>query len=120
MDVFTAIAHPIRRRILSDLEKQGPLTLTRIASNFDESRQAIRKHIGVLSDANLVRLKREGREQRCALHAERLAEIQQWVNLFEAHWDTKLAGLKAFVETNQVATTGTERKTPKSQQRRRT
>ena len=77
--------------------------MTRLAGEFDESRQAIRKHLRVLTDAELIRLQRTGREQQCVLQPDGLAEIQRWVSLFENHWDSKLGRLKAFVERSNVS-----------------
>ncbi len=102
-DVFSAIAHPTRRRILRCLADRGPASLTQLADGFDESRQAIRKHVRVLTEAELVQLQRCGREQQCVLRAQQLAEVSQWVSLFEDHWDEKLSKLKAFVEQTSRA-----------------
>lgn len=101
-DVFAAIAHPIRRKILTTLAAEGDVSLTQLAESFCETRQAVRKHVRILSEAQLVELARRGREQRCILRAAQLAEIQEWVALFERFWDTKLQSLKGFVEETSV------------------
>ena len=43
-DVFTAIAHPVRRQIL-ELLMQGPLTATALAAPFDITRSAVSQHL---------------------------------------------------------------------------
>jgi len=104
-DVFHAIAHPTRRELLRRLSNQDGLSLTELTQDFAESRQAIRKHVRVLTESELIRMDTQGREQRCTLQTTRLAEIRQWLNLFEDHWDQKLQQLKSFVEQKPTSPT---------------
>ncbi|MFD0532473.1 ArsR/SmtB family transcription factor [Actinomadura luteofluorescens] len=53
--VFTALADPTRRGILAELAARGPATATDLAARLPISRQAIAKHLDLLSDAGLVR-----------------------------------------------------------------
>ena len=62
------------------------------------SRQAITKHLRVLSDAGLVRSSRRGRERVWDLETKRLADAHAYLDRISAQWDAALARLKAFVE----------------------
>ena len=63
------------------------------------SRQAVTKHLRALEQAGLVRSERAGRERIWALHPQRLAEAQQYLQQVSDQWDHALARLRAFVET---------------------
>ena len=60
-DVFQAIADPTRRAILSLLALQA-MTPNAIADHFDSTRQAVSKHIKILSECELVKQEQSGRE----------------------------------------------------------
>ena len=62
------------------------------------SRQAVTKHLQVLSRAGLVRSKRRGRERLWELQPERLAEASDYLNRISDQWDEALGRLKDFVE----------------------
>ena len=62
------------------------------------TRQAIRKHLGVLARAGLVRVSRRGRETLWRLEPERLDEAQRSLEMIGNQWDQALEKLKAFVE----------------------
>jgi DNA-binding transcriptional ArsR family regulator len=62
-DVFQAIADPARRAILGPLAAQS-LTLNALAAYFDVSRPAISKHVKILQECGLVKVKQQGRERR--------------------------------------------------------
>lgn len=62
------------------------------------SRQAVRKHLGVLEAAGLVSPSPNGREQRYALVRARIEAAQAYLDSVSAQWDDTLARLKAMVE----------------------
>lgn len=74
MDVFGAIADPIRRELLLRLA-DGPARVVDLAAEHVVSRPAISKHLRVLSDAGLVRGTDDGRERRYALDPGPLSEV---------------------------------------------
>ncbi|MFD7307304.1 ArsR/SmtB family transcription factor [Promicromonospora sp. NPDC059942] len=74
MDVFGAIADPIRRDLLLRLA-DGPARVVDLAAEHAVSRPAISKHLRVLSDAGLVRGTDDGRERRYALEPGPLSEV---------------------------------------------
>src|SRR5258707_6636243 len=62
-DVFEAISHPARRRIL-DLLLEADRSVNAIAGHFVMTRPAVSQHLRVLLDAGLVAEQRHGRERR--------------------------------------------------------
>ena len=89
-DVFQAIASPLRRDILHKLALSGEQSITTISEDFSVSRQAVTRHLGVLADAGVVHIHKQGREQICKLHAEALVPVVEWVSFYRQFWDRKL------------------------------
>jgi DNA-binding transcriptional ArsR family regulator len=87
-DVFQAIADPTRRAIITLIALQA-MTPNAIALHFDTSRQAISKHLKILSECELIQAKQEGREIYYELEIKRMKEIDQWLQQFRKIWETK-------------------------------
>lgn len=81
--VLVALADPTRCRIIEILQK-GPQPVHILASAFDISRPAISRHLRVLKQAKLISEKKAGRENRYALHANRLKPVRDWLDLMQA------------------------------------
>jgi len=96
-DVFTAIAHPVRRQLL-DMLSQTEHSVTELSAPFNVSRPAISQHLSVLLDAGLVSETRQGRERRYQLHAERLREVQRWLEAYQRFWHSRLEALGGYLE----------------------
>ena len=99
-DPFTALADPTRRAILVLLRDEESLSAGSIAARFPRiSRPAVSKHLGVLRDAELVRVRETGREWRYTLDPRPLADIyENWFGQFESLWDDSLKQLKRAAE----------------------
>lgn len=82
-DVFYAIADPTRRAILNLLALQA-MTPNSIALHFASSRQAISKHIKLLSECGLIIAKHEGRKTYYDLNPEKIQEMENWLTEFRA------------------------------------
>lgn len=95
--VFSALAHPVRRQVISLLLVRER-TAGAIAEEFEISRSAVSEHLGVLRNAALVRETKSGRERIYSLNAEPLADLRDWLEPFEAYWKTKLALLAQQLE----------------------
>jgi DNA-binding transcriptional ArsR family regulator len=91
-DVFTAIAHPVRRRLL-DLLIGGEQPVNRLAMPFDMSRPAISQHLRVLLDVGLVSERRSGRERRYRLHPDGLGQVREWLATYDRFWQERLVAL---------------------------
>lgn len=87
-DVFQAIADPTRRTILSLIALQA-LTPNAIAAHFDSSRQAISKHIQILTECELLEQKQKGREIYYQLNFLKMKEIDGWLEQFRVIWESR-------------------------------
>ena len=96
-DVFTAIAHPVRR-VLLDMLAHRDQSVTELAIPFAMSRPAISQHLRILLDAGLVSEQRKGRERHYQLHADRLLEVQRWLQTYQRFWLNRLDALGNYLE----------------------
>lgn len=89
-DVFQAIADPTRRAILLLLAAQA-MTPNAMAEEFHTSRQAVSKHIQILTECELVKQEQKGREIYYHVNATKMKEIEKWVaqfkNILETQFD---------------------------------
>jgi DNA-binding transcriptional ArsR family regulator len=92
-DVFGAISHPARRRML-DLLAEADRSVNTIAGQFRMSRPAVSQHLRILLDAGLVTEQRHGRERRYHLVPERLGPVRKWLAHYERFWDDRLQRLQ--------------------------
>ena len=97
-DIFTAIAHPVRRQILDQLVG-GDQSVTRLAEPYGMSRPAISQHLRVLRDVGLVTEQRHGRERQYRLQPERLYEVRAWMQKYERFWRNHLTALGDYLES---------------------
>ena len=95
-DVFQAIADPTRRAILSLLALQA-MTPNALAEHFAISRQAISKHIKILSECQLVKQEVSGREIYYHFNPKKLKEIDSWLQPFRALWEQRFHQLDAVL-----------------------
>jgi DNA-binding transcriptional ArsR family regulator len=76
--VAGAIADPVRREILVMLHA-GPLPAGEIAGRFPITRPAISRHLRVLREAGLVRVRVEGQRRVCTLDPRPPSELDAWL-----------------------------------------
>jgi DNA-binding transcriptional ArsR family regulator len=95
--VFAALADPTRRRVLRLVAEHGPTSATTLEREMPVTRQAIAKHLLVLSHAGLVARRREGQEVRYALVPEQLSGAAEWITALGARWDERLARLRSYL-----------------------
>lgn len=96
--LFAALADPTRLALLKRLADGEARPIVALASASTLTRQAVSKHLAVLSRAGLVARRPKGRETLYALRPERLAEARAWLDEVEAQWEEALGRLKAHVE----------------------
>jgi DNA-binding transcriptional ArsR family regulator len=96
---FGALAHPIRRGILSRLST-GEATVAELAKPFDVSAPAISKHMRILEEAGLLSRKKEGREHRCRLELKRMQQAQAWIEQHRKFWNDRLDALEVYLKEN--------------------
>ena len=93
VDVFSALANPVRREILMRL-RLGPQAATELASKFEIGRPAVSEHLQVLRKARLVREEPRGRERYYHLDPRPLTEVEDWLDAFSRYWKKRLAALE--------------------------
>lgn len=97
-DIFQAIADPTRRAIISLIALQA-MTPNAIADNFNTTRQAVSKHLRILTECELVKPEQQGREIYYSLEVEKIKEVDQWVNQFRQLWETRFNQLDDVLST---------------------
>jgi DNA-binding transcriptional ArsR family regulator len=97
--VFTALADPTRRTILAALAADGPTTATDLADRLPITRQAISKHLALLSEAGLVTAEPgERRRVRYRLHSAPMQVAQQFLAALARDWDRRLGALTEHLD----------------------
>ncbi len=97
--VFRALADKSRRHLLDRLQARGGQTLGELCEGLAMSRQAVTKHLAILEGANLVAIRRQGREKLHFLNPVPIQEIaDRWIHKFERERLGALADLKRDLE----------------------
>ncbi len=96
--LFAALGDATRLGLVVRLSAGGPESIARLSKGVDVSRQAVTKHLHVLSDAGLVRGFRRGRQHIWELEPDRLDDARDYLDRIDAQWDAALERLQALVE----------------------
>ncbi len=101
--VFTALADSSRRAILAELATRGPATATDLAERLPISRQAIAKHLSLLTAAGLVRAE-QGERRRVRFHLESgpMAVAQSFLAALARDWDRNLHALRDYLDKEKT------------------
>ena len=97
-DIFQAIADPTRRGILLLIAAQS-MTPKTIAEQFHTSRQAVSKHIQILTECELVKQEQKGREIYYHINSNKIKEIDEWVAQFKQILETQFSQLDQVLST---------------------
>jgi DNA-binding transcriptional ArsR family regulator len=97
-DIFQAIADPTRRAIMILIALQA-MTPNAIAENFNTTRQAVSKHLRILTECELVKQEQQGREIYYSLQMEKLKDIDKWLDQFRQLWETRFNQLDNVLST---------------------
>ncbi len=92
--VFSALADPTRRRLLSTIANH-PATATELAGELPISRQAVVKHLNTLAQAGLLDRERDGRDVRYRVTPAPLSDAVTWIAEVGGEWDARLAALRS-------------------------
>jgi DNA-binding transcriptional ArsR family regulator len=98
---FRALSDPTRREILIMLRARD-MTIAEVASNFDMTRAAVKKHLTVLSDGGLIAVRPSGRERLNSFNPAGMAPVLDWLTYFDAFWDDRLSALKSAIEKDAL------------------
>jgi DNA-binding transcriptional ArsR family regulator len=97
--VFKALADPTRRQLLDRLRARNGQTLSELCEHADMTRQAVTKHLAILETANLVAMRKSGRERLHYLNPVPIGEIaERWIGKFERGRLRALSDLKKNLE----------------------
>ena len=99
-DVFQAIADPTRRAIIGLIAAKA-MTPNALATHFDTSRQAVSKHLKVLAECGLIQQEQQGREIYYHFNAQKLKEVDGWLQPFREMWDDRFTKLDAVLKNQK-------------------
>jgi DNA-binding transcriptional ArsR family regulator len=97
-DIFQAIADPTRRAIIALIALQA-MTPNALAEHFNTSRQAVSKHIKILTECELIKQEQQGREIYYSLEIKKLKEIDKWLDQFRRLWEIQFNQLDKVLAT---------------------
>jgi DNA-binding transcriptional ArsR family regulator len=97
-DIFQAIADPTRRAIITLIAVQA-MTPNALAEHFDSTRQAVSKHLRILTECELITQKQQGREIYYQLEVEKMKEIDKWLDQFRKIWEARFDQLDQILST---------------------
>jgi DNA-binding transcriptional ArsR family regulator len=98
MDVFHALADPTRRQVL-DLLSRRERPAGELGRAFPQiSQPGMSRHLRVLREAGLVKVRRDRRLRIYSLRSERLAEVDAWISKYRGFWSTELDALESYLD----------------------
>jgi DNA-binding transcriptional ArsR family regulator len=97
MDVYGALADPVRRSIV-ELLAGGEMDAGTIAARFDISRPAVSRHLRVLRESDLVCARRIGTRRLYRLEGHALGEVAEWADRMRTFWSERLEALEQHLE----------------------
>lgn len=96
-DVYSALAHPLRREIVERLSA-GPATVGEVTHDFGVSKPTISRHLGVLEEAGVVSRVIDGRAHRLELKPETLADAAEWIDRQRRRWERLFDVVEEYLE----------------------
>jgi len=97
-DVFQAIADPTRRAIIALIAVQA-MTPNALAEHFQTTRQAVSKHLKILTECEMVKQDSRGREIYYRLEIEKMKEIDKWLEQYRRIWKARFDQLEDVLAT---------------------
>ena len=94
---FAALSDATRRGVLEQLGR-ADASITDLAEKFHMTLTGMKKHVGALERAGLVRTRKVGRVRTCKLGARRLEEETAWLERQRQLWDARFDELDKVVE----------------------
>lgn len=99
-DIFQAIADPTRRAIITLIALRA-MTPNAIAEHFDTTRQAVSKHLRILTECELIKQEHKGREIYYSLEIDKMKEIDKWLEQFRKIWEDRFDKLESLLKKIQ-------------------
>jgi DNA-binding transcriptional ArsR family regulator len=98
-DVFEALADPTRRQVL-DLLSRRERAAGELGRAFPRiSQPGMSRHLRILREAGLVRVRPDRRHRFYSLRTERLAEVDAWISKYRGFWQSELDSLEAYLDS---------------------
>ena len=94
---FELLAQPTRRRIL-DLLRERARPVGELVKLLDLSQPGVSKHLRLLREAGLVRVRRDGQRRWYELEAKPLAEVDDWLEPYRHLWEARLDRLEQHLD----------------------
>jgi DNA-binding transcriptional ArsR family regulator len=99
-DAFNAVAEPRRREILNFLALQEH-SVSDIVDSLSMEQPSVSKHLRVLRDVDLVRVRRDGRRMLYRTNAEAIRPLHEWTETFRKFWQHQLLRVKERAEASK-------------------
>jgi DNA-binding transcriptional ArsR family regulator len=94
---FDVVAEPTRRRIL-DFLRERPRRVGELVELLGISQPGVSKHLRVLRDARLVRVRSDAQQRWYEVDPEPLTEIDSWLEPYRAFWSGRLDALERHLD----------------------
>jgi len=95
-DIFQAIADPTRRAIIALVALQA-MTPNALAGHFDTTRQAVSKHLRILTECEVLAQEQRGREIYYRLEIDKMKEIDEWLEQYRKIWESRFEQLEVLL-----------------------
>lgn len=96
---FKALGDPVRLEIIDRLCNETSLTIGDVSKGLGLTRQGARKHLQVLTDAQIITVKPSGRKTSVTLNPTPLQEANSYIVDIEHKWDQRLKALRNYLES---------------------
>ena len=106
--VFEVLAEPRRRQIL-DLVRDGECSVNELVARLAMNQPAVSKHLRVLREAGLVRVRVDEQRRLYRLTPDPLRELDRWLAPYRAAWDSRLDKLEQHLDRMNQGETGERR-----------
>ncbi len=97
---FEVLADPTRRRIL-DLLRDRPRLVGELVDLLEMSQPGISKHLRVLREAGLVRVRQDAQRRWYELRLEPLIEVDRWLESYRHLWNARMDRLEDLLQELQ-------------------
>lgn len=94
---FAALSDATRRGVLVELGR-GDASITKLAEQFHMTLTGMKKHVGILEEAGLVKTEKIGRVRTCKLGAHKLDTETAWIEKYRELWEKRFDALEAVVQ----------------------
>lgn len=94
---FAALSDATRRGVLIQLGR-GDASITKLAEQFEMTLTGMKKHVGILEEAGLVKTAKVGRVRTCSLGSSQLDSATQWMEKYKELWTQRFDALDAVVQ----------------------